>query len=82
MRPAKKISGADAIFYTHELYEATLMKRLLQAGKTIEEAYDVAHAAALLRYGVSPFSVYHPKIISAFSEWFGPAWSNFWGLGS
>ncbi|MGH7192445.1 MAG: hypothetical protein ACREJM_02805, partial [Candidatus Saccharimonadales bacterium] len=79
----QRISGADGIFYTHELYEATRMQKLLQAGKSLEEAYDIAHAAALRRYGVSPFSVYHPEVISQFSEWFGPGWSKFWGfLGS
>ena len=66
------ITGADASFYFHEVSEATMM------GKGI--TYDAAHAAALGKYGVSPFSVYAPDVIQASPELFGPNWSEFWGL--
>jgi hypothetical protein len=52
-----RITGADASFYVHEIYEATLMGRGL--------VYDVAHEAAPLTYNVSPFSIYHPDVIRA-----------------
>jgi hypothetical protein len=67
-----KITGADASFYFHEVSEATMMGRGL--------SYEVAHPAALAKYGVSPFSVYHPDVISALPESFGPNWKLFWGL--
>jgi hypothetical protein len=68
----EKVVGADASFYLHELSEATMMQRGLP--------YEVAHSAALSKYGVSPFSVYHPTVISAFPEQFNSAWRQFWGL--
>lgn len=67
-----RISGADASFYLHELNEATLMGRGL--------TYEAAHAAALGRYGVSPFSVYHPDVILANPGVFNSNWFNFWGI--
>lgn len=67
------VTGADAVFYTHELSEATAMAR----GAT----YDAAHQAALSKYGVSPFSVYHPEVITTLgTEAFSPAWFKFWGI--
>jgi hypothetical protein len=66
------VTGADAVFYTHEASEATLMAR----GMT----YDDAHAAALEKYGVSPFSVYHPDVVQANPGWLNQNWRNFWGL--
>ena len=53
----QKISGADASFYLHEAAEATMMRRGV--------LYDAAHDAALNKYNVSPFSVYHPDVIQA-----------------
>jgi hypothetical protein len=67
-----KISGADASFYMHELSEATMMGRGL--------TYDVAHEAALSKYGVSPFSVYHPEVIEGLPDSFNSAWRAFWGI--
>jgi hypothetical protein len=66
------VTGADAVFYTHEASEATMMAR----GMT----YDDAHAAALEKYGVSPFSVYHPDVVQANPGWLNQNWRNFWGL--
>ena len=69
----KTISGADASFYMHELAEATLM----DSGMGPREAHD----AALAKYGVSPYSVYHPEVISAFFGRFNDNWLNFWNTG-
>jgi hypothetical protein len=66
------IMGADASFYMHEANEATLMGRGMD--------YESAHAAALAKYGVSPYSVYAPEVIQAFPERFGPRWFEFWGI--
>ncbi len=68
-----RIAGADAVFYLHEASEATMMARGL--------IYDVAHAGALAKYGVSPFSVYAREVVAAsphFST--SPGWVRFWGL--
>ena len=43
-------------------------------------SYDAAHGAALAKYGVSEFSVYHPEVITAFPRLFSNAWRLFWGL--
>jgi hypothetical protein len=72
MNAGERVSGADAVFYTHELVEA----RLMGAGM----AYEDAHAAALSMYNVSPFSVYHPDVINALPELFNSSWRAFWGL--
>lgn len=68
----ESVSGADAVFYTHELAESTMMGRGV--------SYEVAHPAALTKYEVSPFSVYHPDVIAAYPEMFGPGWFKFWGI--
>lgn len=67
------VSGGDASFYMHELTESTLMRQGM--------AYEEAHAAALAKYGVSPFSVYAPEVIQKMPEYFNSNWSNFWGIG-
>jgi hypothetical protein len=73
------VSGADASFYMHELNEATRMARLIKEGKTFAEAYEIAHPAAIAKYGVSPFSVYHPEAITAAPPGsFNPRWLEFW----
>ncbi|MNJ66567.1 hypothetical protein D3C77_626560 [compost metagenome] len=72
MTSKKKISGADASFYMHEVSEATMMKKGID--------YDTAHAEALQKYDVSPFSVYHPDVIKSMPENFGRAWKKFWGI--
>ena len=68
----RKISGADASFYMHEAAEATMMRRGM--------LYDAAHDAALSKYGVSPFSVYHPDVIRQLPTYFNSNWKKFWGL--
>jgi hypothetical protein len=69
----QRVGGADAVFYLHEVSEATMIARGL--------SYDAAHAAALTKYGVSPFSVYAREVVAAsphFST--SPGWVKFWGL--
>ncbi|MQA29783.1 MAG: toxin, partial [Luteitalea sp.] len=68
----RRITGADASFYMHEVHEATLMGRGI--------LYDPAHAAALGKYQVSPFSVYHPEVIQAMPHEFNSNWLQFWGI--
>ncbi|WP_151176800.1 RHS repeat-associated core domain-containing protein [Hypericibacter terrae] len=72
MAAGQQISGADAIFYTHEAAEATKMAQGL--------SYGAAHAASLEKYGVSPYSVYHPDVISSMPEYFNSNWCRFWGI--
>lgn len=72
MANKKKILGADASFYMHEVSEATKMKKGID--------YDTAHAEALQKYDVSPFSVYHPDVIKSMPENFGRAWKKFLGI--
>ena len=66
------ITKADASFYMHELAETTMMNRGLD--------YDTAHALAIQKYDVSPFSVYHPDVINKYSSEFSAAWKKFWGI--
>jgi filamentous hemagglutinin len=70
----QKVIGADANFYLHEASEATMMARGLSDA--------AAHAAAIEKYGVSPFSLCHPEVIQANPELFNNAWRNFWNLPS
>ena len=76
LREGKTISGADASFYMHEVTEAIKMKSGLN--------YDAAHAKALAKYEVSPFSVYHPDVILKVNKTepgsFNRNWLKFWGL--
>jgi hypothetical protein len=65
----ERIRGADASFYMHEIYESTLMNRGMP--------YQWAHPAALERYGVSSYSVYHPDVIRTTSG-FNQNWVDFW----
>ncbi|WP_338139499.1 DUF4280 domain-containing protein [Paenibacillus thiaminolyticus] len=68
----KKISGADASFYMHEVSESTIMKKGID--------YDTAHEMALQKYNVSRFSVYHPDVIKSMPDNFNKNWRKFWGL--
>jgi hypothetical protein len=72
MEGGQTVSGADAVFYTHEAAEATMMARGM--------SYEAAHAAALAKYKVSPFSVYHPEVIRALPDQFNNNWRAFWGI--
>lgn len=65
-----RVRGADASFYLHEIYEATLMSRGM--------SYNMAHSTALNRDGVSSYSVYHPEVIRANPNQFNSNWSDFW----
>jgi hypothetical protein len=66
------VTGADASFYLHELSEATMMGRGM--------SYEAAHGAALAKYGVSPFSVYAPEVVTANPTAFNGNWYDFWSL--
>jgi filamentous hemagglutinin len=72
----RPVSGADASFYMHEISESTKMRHGL--------SYDAAHAEALQKYNVSPFSVYHPDVITTINKIepgsFNQNWLNFWGI--
>lgn len=70
----RPITGADASFYFHELYEVELMDN---AGID----YNTAHRMAFDFYNVADFTVYHPDVIREFSGIFGPLWKKFWGIG-
>jgi RHS repeat-associated protein len=70
LKSGSKVTGADASFYMHEASEATMMRRGL--------SYEQAHPAALQKYEVSPFSVYHPEAIQANPEAFNSSWRRFW----
>ena len=66
------IKNADAVFYTHELKEAELV------ASGVEQS--IAHEMALQYYEVSPYSVYHPDVISMEPEWWNNAWFEFWNI--
>ena len=68
----QRVTGADANFYFHEASESTFMGNGL--------SYDAAHAAALQKYGVSPFSLYAPEVIQANPTLFNNAWRTAAGL--
>ena len=67
----EKVTGADANFYLHEANEATTIGRL---------GYEGAHPAALQKYGVKEFDLYHPEVIQANPQWFNSNWRSYWGL--
>ncbi|MCC6875848.1 MAG: hypothetical protein IT378_16190 [Sandaracinaceae bacterium] len=68
----RRLTGADASFYLHEVAEGTFRTRGV--------VYDMAHALALEKYGASPFGLYHPEVIRVFPKEFSYAWREFWGL--
>ncbi|MEC0128992.1 WXG100 family type VII secretion target [Paenibacillus pabuli] len=72
LQTGKPLTGADASFYMHEVSEFTKM------GKGM--GYDAAHASAIQKYEVSPFSVYHPDVIKSMPGEFNSSWFKFWGL--
>lgn len=72
MRNGQRVSGADANFYIHEIAEGTYRARGL--------GYEAAHGAALGRYRMSPYSLYHPDVIAQFPGEFNAAWRAYWGL--
>ncbi len=51
----RPLTGADASFYIHEVNEATQMSQGLN--------YTTTHGAALTKYAVSPYRVYHSDVI-------------------
>ncbi|OQS08049.1 hypothetical protein B0T37_22090 [Chromobacterium violaceum] len=84
------IKGADLVFYTHELNEATRTARLakeLNVSPSIvaeqSEAgyafYNKVHGESLNKYQTSPFSVYHVDVLNANPDDWSSAWFRFWG---
>jgi hypothetical protein len=65
----EKLTGADASFYLHEVAESTMMAAGME--------YKAAHEAAFAKYEVSEFSVYHPEVVQALSQWFNNSWKDF-----
>ncbi|MHB8973311.1 MAG: polymorphic toxin-type HINT domain-containing protein [Pirellulaceae bacterium] len=78
MAEGRRVSGADASFYMHELAESTMVRRLMAQGSSFEAAQEMAHLAAFKKYGVSPFSVYHIDVIRMLLADFNENWVNFW----
>ena len=72
LKKGGKLEGPDAEFYRHELEESRLMQQGLD--------YDTDHNAALDKYGVTEFDLYHPDVIKEMPEWFGLAWFEYWGI--
>ncbi|WP_112077003.1 hypothetical protein [Herbaspirillum rubrisubalbicans] len=68
----ERLTGADANFYLHEIAEGTAFSRGL--------GYEAAHTAALEKYGVSNFSLYHPEVIQSFPSEFNSAWRAYWNI--
>lgn len=52
-------------------YSQLEKSRLMQQGLD----YDTAHNAALDKYGVTEFDLYHPDVIKEMPEWF-----EHWGI--
>jgi RHS repeat-associated protein len=55
-------TGYDQNFYQHEVSESESMSQGMD--------YDAAHAAALDQYGVTEQDLYHPSIVSQYSDMF------------
>lgn len=72
IKSGKKLSGADASYYMHEIKESTLMAKGM--------SYKQAHKAALETYKVSAFSVYHPEVILKDPSSWSKPWFDFWKL--
>ena len=68
----RKIVGADAIFYTHEIAEAKIMSKGM--------VYRDAHEVAVNKYKISSYSIYHPDVIQKMPIWFNYKWFDFWGI--
>jgi len=81
-KAGRPLEGADAVFYTHEIAEQSIMKsRLVSQGGDYLDHYSIAHGKVLEIYGNSPFSVYHPEAILA-DDFLrtNPNWLKFWGI--
>jgi filamentous hemagglutinin len=65
-------TGPDANFYLHEIAEGTMRAR----GMT----YESAHSAALGKYGVTEYDLYHPDVVDALPGSFNNSWRTYWGL--
>lgn len=72
LKEGRKLTGADANFYMHELNEYTLMR----GGNYTDEAYHAAHAATLNKYGHSPFDLYPVDVAKKYG--FTNAWIDHW----
>jgi hypothetical protein len=58
----RKVEGADAVFYTHELMEMQLYQQALERGVSHEIAYEYAHQTTLMHYKASQYRAYHPDV--------------------
>lgn len=71
IKDGKKLTGADANFYMHEIKERTLMRK----GASLDDA----HNTALDTYKASQYSVYHPDVVLNNQKLLAsPKWSEFW----
>jgi hypothetical protein len=66
------LTGADASFYQHELYENGLMEGGMSA--------PAAHAQTLTDLGQTDFQLYPPDVISKYAGFFNPNYFNYWGI--
>lgn len=80
MEAGQKITGGDAVFYLHEIAEATQVAKLMQSGMAFDAAQKLAHAAALQQYQVSEFAVYPLEIIKLLPHAFNSRWTKFWEM--
>ncbi|MCM1259285.1 MAG: hypothetical protein NC307_15775 [Roseburia sp.] len=72
LKEGGELTGPDAEFYRHEIEETRLMNQGMD--------YNTAHGAALEKYGVTEFDLYHPDVIESMPEWFGSSWFDYWGI--
>lgn len=69
------LRDADAIFYTHEISEYTIMNGVYDL-----TTYNIAHQAAIAKYQVSDYAIYAREIIELFPKNFNPAYHKFWNI--
>jgi hypothetical protein len=66
------LTGADAAFYQHELYENALMTQGID--------YETAHLRALADLGHSEPQLYDPEVIRNNPGWFSKPYFDYWGI--
>jgi hypothetical protein len=85
LEAGETLTGADANFYMHELYEAGLheagrLSELMAQGMDFEGAQGLIHQETLQALSQDAMSLYHPEVIEAFPEAFNSVWRQYWGL--
>jgi hypothetical protein len=68
----RALTGADAAFYQHELYENALMAQGME--------YESAHDQALAELGHSEPQLYDPDVIRNNPGWFSKPYFDYWGI--